>query len=134
MDDAPAVRRVQGLRHLGHDRHGLGDLEAPGGLDPPRQRLTGDELHHQVVGPAAAGQVVLTAVEDLHHAGVAQGGHDPGLGTEPGDEVGVGHQGGKQDLHRDRATEDKVCGTPDVAHAAGGDTVIKAVPTAEYDV
>lgn len=134
VDDAPVVRRVQRLRHLGHDRHRLGDLELPGGFDPPRQRLTGDELHHQVVGPAAAGQVVLTAVEDLDHAGVAQRGHDPGLGTESGDEVGVGHQGGKQHLHRDRTTEDQVGGTPDVAHAAGGDTVIQAVPTAEYDV
>ena len=133
VHDAAGVRRVQGLRHLRHDRHGLGDLELPGGLDPPGQGLALDELHDQVVGVAAVGQVVRAGVEDLHDAGTAQRGHDPGFGAEPGDEVGVGHKRRKQDLHRDLTAQHQVRGTPDVAHAAGGDTFVQAVPTAEYD-
>ena len=56
----------------------------------------------------------------------------PRLGPEPGDEIGVGDQRGQQHLDRDLAAEG-VGGTPDVAHAAGRDTFVQAVPAAEYD-
>jgi hypothetical protein len=134
VHDPAEVGGVQRLRDLRHDRHGLADVEPAGGLDPLGQRLAGHELHDQVVGPAAVGQVVLAAVEDLDDAGVPQGGHDPRLGTEAGDEVGVGDQRRQQDLDRDLTAEDEVLGTPDVAHAARGDTLVQAVPTAEYDL
>ncbi|RAN93592.1 hypothetical protein GUI43_06584 [Micromonospora noduli] len=134
VHDAAAMRRVERCGRLGHDRHRLGHVEPPGRLDPLGQRLAGDELHDEVVRPPAVGEVVRTAVEDLHDAGVPQRRHDPGLGAEPGDEIGIGDQRRQEDLDRDLSAEDQVGGTPNVAHAARGDTFVQAVATAEHDL
>ena len=109
---------------------GLGD-DVGGGLGRHRtalgeqlgQRLTVDQLHHQV-GPrvgVVVGARQLAVVEDGGDVGVLQPGRVAGLGGEALPEVLVAGVLVLEHLHRDLAVQHGVVGGPHLAHAAGGD-------------
>ena len=95
------------------------------------QRLAVDVLHHQVTDLAVVGERGGAEVVHLHDARVPQRGHHPGLGVEPGGELGVGDQRRQQHLHRDLAVQQGVGALPDGAHAAGRDAFAQPVTVAE---
>jgi hypothetical protein len=54
------------------------------------------------------------------------------LGTEPGKAFLMFGISGLQQLHRHRPLQHEVCGPPDLAHPAPGDTVVQPVPAPEH--
>ena len=85
-------------------------------LEDRRERLTGNELHHEV-GAA----VLLAVVEDVGDALVVDERGVPGLGAEALEEAGVAEVLVLEDLDGDGAPDDEVGGLPHLAHAADGD-------------
>ncbi|BCB77337.1 hypothetical protein Pflav_037470 [Phytohabitans flavus] len=124
MDDAALVYRVEGLGRLGHDPHRDGRGQPLLAGYARGERLAVDELHHQVRGAPALGELALASVVHLDDAGVAYGGEHPRLGQEARSEPRVGRQAGQQHLDRDRAAEGQVGRPPHVAHPTGGDAFV----------
>jgi hypothetical protein len=86
----------------------------PKRLRPRVEGLALEELHDDV--GAAVG--VVAEVEDLHDAGIGDRGRGAGLVEEPLDDVLVGRQRRLQHLDRGAASEQRVLGQVDRAHAA----------------
>jgi hypothetical protein len=125
VDHPGVVHRLQGLCGLLDDRPCLRGAEDAGLGDAPGQGLTLDAGHDDVRRPGAVGQVGLAVVVHVGDAGVLQRSHRARLVAEPGLR-GVVDQPVQQ-LHSDRATEDKVRRPPHLTHAPGGDGGIQAV-------
>ena len=128
VHDAGLVGGAERERGLGQDR--ADDLGRQRALlaDDRRERLAGDELHHEV-----GEVVVLAVVEDRGDVGVHQRRRVEGLVAEALREdllvVGVG----AHDLDRDQPLEHVVERAPDVGHAAGGDPLLQDVAVPETE-
>jgi hypothetical protein len=82
-------------------------------LQAIRECFALDELHDEEM--AAAG--FLHAVES-RDAGMIERSERPGFALEPGDTIGVGREGVRQNLDRNIASKLCVAGAADLAHAA----------------
>ena len=82
MDDAGLVGELQRIAQLGHDAHGLLEVEALVGVEEVLEFLALDELHHEVGDFALLAEVV-----HLHDIGVVQARDGLGLADEPHGEV-----------------------------------------------
>ena len=122
------VRDVQGACRLADDvQRRVGAEPALDGQDP-RQCLARHQLHHE------EGELVLLAVVvHLGDAAVLQRRGEPRLGAEPHPEALVGDVLLLEHLDRDRPAEELVGRLPDLAHATGGQTLVKAVSVAENE-
>jgi hypothetical protein len=123
VHQAPAVRRVQGGGHLGHDANG-----PPGG-----QRAPGvEERAHVGAGYVAYGDeqhaVGLTRGEDRDDVRVIHRGGGPGLADEPLLELLVPGQHRIEDLERDLPVQLEVVRAVDDSHPAAADLLIEPVP------
>ena len=94
---------------LGAGRHGALRQER-------RQRRPLEVLHHQVIDPVLAADVV-----DGADVGVAQRRQAPRFALEPLTDDWIGGQRRGQDLDRDGAIEPRVAGRVDFAHTAGAE-------------
>ena len=92
------------------DRHGLLALNNGG------EGFTRNELHHEV-GRA----FFLAIVIDVGNTFVVDQGSVTGFSTETLEEARVTQVLVLQDLDRNKATNDKVSGLPDLTHAANSD-------------
>ena len=112
MDDALLVGRRQPARDLGADLDGLahGQGAARHAL---AQRLAFEQLRHDV-GRA----LVVTRVVDRQDVGMVELARGAGLLLEAAEPVGVGREGGGQDLDRHVARQARVAGAVDLAHSA----------------
>jgi hypothetical protein len=90
-------------------------------IQQPGQRRPVDQFHDQV------GRIGLAVVIYLRDTRMRQRARMPGLGTEPGQVLPMFGISGPQQLHRHRPVQHEVCGTPNLAHPARGDTVVQPV-------
>ena len=127
MHDPLAVRVVEGQQRLAHDLSGLRGLEPPVAVQQRPKALATDELHDHVVDA-----VDRAPVEDGHDVGVGEAGRTR-FGSEPVDERLVAGEGPVEHLDRDLASEDRVAGAEDLAHAARGDALHDGVASIERD-
>jgi hypothetical protein len=114
VDDASPVGGVERRRDLAQDPQRVLGRQATEALEARVEGLALEELHDDV--GAAVG--VVAEVEDLHDAGIGDRGRGPGLVEEPLDDVLVGRQRRLQHLDRGAASEQRVLGQVDRAHAA----------------
>ena len=121
MDDAPAVRFGQRVGHLPGDVHGLAHGERAMG-DARREDLALDVLHHQEVGA-----LVLADVVDGGDVGGPQRRGGPGLGQQARAPFRVRLAGRGQELERDLASQPRVFGEVDLAHAARAQALAHAI-------
>ncbi len=125
VHDAGGVRGGQGQRSLSEDRAGLLRRHRAAG-DELRERLSLDELHHEV-GVAA----VLAVVVDRRDVGMRQGCGMPCLIPEAVGERRLARGVRAHDLDGDLTAEDGVARLPDVPHPAGRDGFGQGVAVAQ---
>ncbi len=116
VNDALAVRMVEGLRGLNEDGAGLRDFELALAEDVIGEVRPIDEFHCEVVG--ILDLVPLVQGDDV---GVVEPGGVAGLAAEAFEGAGMGQEAGGEDLEGDDPAEADVHGLVDGAHAAGGD-------------
>ncbi len=112
MHDACAVRGVERGRHLYGVVQCLGNQQRTA-LQPRRQRLAFEMLHHQIVHA-----LLVTDVEERADVGMRERSDRLRLTDEPRLRIRVGVA---ENLDRDYAIEPRVARLPDLAHAASAD-------------
>ena len=128
VNDAERVRTVQGAGGLPEEARGLLDAQALHALEAPPERLSLQQLHHEVRLPL----VGHPEVEHLHCVRRLQLGGDLRLGREPSLRVLLLRGRELQELDGDARVERDVPRTPDLAHAALADEGLQLVaPTQE---
>ncbi len=127
MDDAAVVRGGEAARRLERD------LDRP----PHRERAAGQpvaqRLAIQDLGDEIGGVVLRAGVEDGEDVRVIERRGGPRLLLEAADALGVGAQGGGEDLDRHVAPEARVPGAVDLPHPARAeraDDLVRAEPRA----
>ena len=112
MDDSCFVRFLERLRNLpgNGERFGERDRAPP---NPLLQGLAGHEFHHQEVAAVRFFDAV-----DRGDVWMIQRGQHARFALEPGNPVAVMAEGFREELDRDRASELRVGGLIDLAHAA----------------
>jgi hypothetical protein len=132
VDDARAVRLLEGLRDLLRDLDGLVDGDRP----PPEallEVLALDQLQREEGLPLG-----LLEPVDGGDVGVVEGGEEVGLALEAGEALGVLHDLGGQHLDGHFAVEVGVGGPIDLAHPpgpeGGGDAVVRQRLTDHEDL
>jgi hypothetical protein len=114
MDDAPIVELGEGERRVVEDLRGLRLRQRrAGAVDAVARRLAADELHHQVVDPEVAEDVV-----DPDEVRVVDPGRDARLLLEALDHPLAGQDVRPQALHGDVDAEVQVAGQVDRPHAS----------------
>ena len=123
MDDAQLVRGFQGLRDLLRDRQRVGQRDGPM-RDALRERLPLDQFEHQRMRGAA----VFEPIDRGDARMIERGEHlrFPAKSRQP---VGIGDDGGRQNLQRDVAIEPGVASAIHLAHAAGAEKTNDVVGT-----
>src|SRR6516165_7940651 len=112
MDDAFVMRRFKGLRDLPGDVERLIDWNRPAS-DALVQTLAVDEFEHEELRA-----VDLFEAVDLRDVRMVERGEHLGFTVEAGDALGIVGEGSRQDLQGNVATELRVLGAVDFAHAA----------------
>jgi len=112
MDDARGVGLGEGVRQREGVAQHLADREAFA-PDELVERLAGDELHHQEIDAAGFGNVVNG--DDVR---MVEGGCRAGFLDEARFPVGIAVAVGRQDFDGDFASQARVAGLVDLAHAA----------------
>src|SRR4029453_17071105 len=97
VDQAAGVGGVEGPGPLVEDREGSAGVQGALGLKDPAQ-VGGMDVAHGEIQPAS----VLAGAVDGDDVGVVDGGGDPHLAEEPGPEVRVAGQGGREQLEGHR--------------------------------
>ena len=120
VDDAVAVRLVERVGRLRGDRHRLGDRQRTA-RHPRRERFAGDQLHDDERPVAVLAQVV-----DRGDVRRAQHRRGTRLAEQAGTLVRTG-RARVQHLHRHGASEPRILGAIDLAHAAGPEPIAEAV-------
>ncbi len=115
VDDPLLVRRREAVGDLQRVVDGLARRQARALQDVP-QRFAFEQLLDDV-----RLAVVLADVEDGRDVGVVEGAGGLRLQLETAQAVGVGGEGGGEDLDRDVAVQARVPGAVDLPHAAGAD-------------
>ena len=117
MDDAAGVGGAERGRDAAGDGERLGLEERAARVHAARQALALEELHHDE--RAAVG--LVAEVEHLDDAGVLDRGRGLGLVEEPVHDAAILGVLRVQDLHGGGATDERVLGAIDRAHAAAPD-------------
>ena len=126
VDDPRLVRRGQCVGRLRGDLERLGGGREVAAREPVRERLAGDQLHHQVERLALGAGVV-----DADHVRVVELRGDARLALEARRDLGpvVPRRDDRRDqLHRDFAAELRIVGAVDGAHRAAPDLAADLVP------
>ena len=111
MDDAFLVRGLESIGDLLRGFERFIDRHRPA-HETFGQRLAFDQLHHEEMAPLS----FLEAVQG-GNVGMAQRREDLGFALEACETIGVGGQRVRQHLDRNRASELRVAGPVDLAHA-----------------
>jgi len=111
--DSSGVRGLEHVRDLATEPAALDGIMPPL-LEPRRERLPIEQLHHDV----RAAKRGLAEVEDLNDARAADRGRCLGFVEEPLHHAGVPRQLGQQHLDDDAVTERLVAADVDYTHAA----------------
>ena len=127
VDDALAVRVVEGVADLGDEFEGLGGVQA-GAVQDLAEVGAIDELHDEVemacaarpstVLPSPLRRLGLAEIVDGDDAGVLELGEGARFAAEAGDELRVGGDFGGEELDGDGAVERGLAAFIDRAHAA----------------
>ena len=112
MHDAFGMCRVERLRDLNGDPHGLGDGQRSS-AQPRRQRFAVQVLHHEEVDAIVMADIVKRT--DVWMREPCDGTR---LVRQPGATAYVGCRVRRQDLQRDVAVEPRIAGSIDFAHTA----------------
>src|SRR6202012_4638794 len=107
---------------------GVPQRETTGALEHRIQRLAVDQLHHQIGGAAFPVELAFAVVVHLGDPGGIEHRGGACLGAEPLDELGVLGELPLEYLDRHAAAQPAVHRLPDLAHAAGGDEALQAIP------
>ena len=130
MDDARAMRRVEGRRDLDRDLERL--LERQRALcEPVRQRLAVEVLHDEIRRAGLFADVVQRA-----DVGMIELRDRAGFAVEPLAELRIGGERLREDLDGDRAIEPRVARLVDLAHPAGaegGENFVRAEARARLE-
>jgi hypothetical protein len=123
VDDAAHVRRVQRARDRPHDAQRVADLEYSEARQPPIERLTLEELHHDV----RALVDVIAEVEDLDDARIGDRRRGAGLVEEPGYDLGLAREALVEHLDRRTPPQHRVFREPHRPHPAFTDLLDDSV-------
>jgi hypothetical protein len=121
MDDTLLMRGFERLRDLQSNSQRLFDWNRTA-ADPVGEGVAFDQFEHQ-----EASLPDLLETVDRPDIRVIQRSEQPGLALEPGQSISVRGKLRRQRLDRDVASQFRVAGSPDFAHAAaanGGDDVV----------
>ena len=125
VDDAAAVRALDGGEQLQTDADGFVPAQAIVPADEVFERLALDVLHDDVVGP-----VGLAPIVDADEVRLVEAGRGLGLPAEALDEGGVVQQSLKEDLDGDAPSEGEILAQVHVGHAAAAELAQHAVAAA----
>ncbi|HVK30760.1 MAG TPA: hypothetical protein VM575_20665 [Nocardioides sp.] len=123
MDDAGAVRGAEPHQHLTDERRELRRAQASGVLDPTRQRLAVEELHHDV----AIAVVEPAEIQNLEDVIIADAAGRLRFPLEALHHLGVAGEGRVQHLDRDAAIDADVLALVDGTHAALADQPVDPI-------
>ena len=126
VDDPAEVRHTERPGDVEPDAHRLHRSEPTAALEPRREVLAVDEVHHEVWLV-----LVSTRVEAGHDVRVPQDRRRERLAPESVGEVGVTADVGTEQLHGDRTFESKVHRLVDRRHAAPADDPAELVAVAD---
>ena len=128
VHDAVAVGEVEPAAGLAQDLHRLGRLEPAELLEDLRAARPVDPLHDDELAP---GGLVLARVEDLDDVRVHELARGEGLAPEAVDEVRVGREVLREQLHRHVALQPRVHGQLHGRHPPGAEAVLEEVAVGE---
>jgi hypothetical protein len=113
MDEAARMRGVEGRRHLGHDRRGVGRIERPLRAQHAAEVAAADQVHRH-----EEESLILARVVDRDDVRVADGDRDPRLLREAPAETRVLGEIGRDHLQGHDVIERQVRGPVDDSHPA----------------
>ena len=128
MHDAEVVRGPHRGHHLREDPRALRGVEAPSLREPPRERLSLEEVHHH----ERRAVLELEEVAHVDHVRVVDGGRRPGLAQEPLSVVLALTVLPEEELERHRASRQGVGRRPYLAHPALSDEALEPIPAREH--
>jgi len=122
MHDAARVRVAEPQQHLADDLDGVAPRNVAIALEPRRERLAFERLHHEV-RPA----IEHAEVADADDVGMVEPPRCHGLALEPRGRFGVHPEVGMEHLDRDGLADARVLRPIHAPHAAGAEHAIDAI-------
>ena len=126
VNQTAPVGVVEGARHVGPHRRGLGRGQEISTVEESAEAAALQKFHDQI-----GGAVVVAPVVDLQDIGMPEGGSQAGLGLEAASERFIGSQPGMKDLDGDPPAQIDIFGHVDVRRRPHPEGASQAVTVSE---